>query len=123
MWCMGVHQVSVPKNCFTVDPDVGELAAFGLRLHNKYIMPPTTTAPAGLPTGTSEIFKSLAVGITCSHEEAKNQNCHHREQLDFIKDKEAKKKNKYKTWHKTSCCLVLNAAAEDANKAANLYPS
>jgi hypothetical protein len=122
-WCMGVHQASVPETRFSVDPDDDELAAFSLRLHSEHIMPATTTAPTGLPTGTSDVFRSLAAGITRSHEEAEHQNRLHREQLDFIKDKEAKKKNKYEKWHDTSRRLVLNAASEDADEAADSIPS
>ena len=123
MWCMGVHQAAVPETRFTVHPDDGELEAFGRRLHNEHIMPPSTSAPTGLPTGTSDVFKSLAAGITRTSEEAEHQNRLHREQLDFIKDKEAKKKNKYEKWHETSRLLVLNAAAENADEAADFIPT
>ena len=92
MWCMGVHQATVPKTCFSVDPNDRELVAFGLRLHTKYINPPTTTAPTGLPSSISNVFRSLAAGITRTHEEAEHQNRLHRKQLDFIKDKEEKKR-------------------------------
>ncbi len=118
---------SPPSNCprdsFSVDPDDGELAAFGLHLHSEHIMPPTATAPTGLPTGTSDVFRSLAAGITRSHKEAEHQNCLHHKQLDFIKDKEAKKKNKYEKWHEMSHRLVLNVASEDADEAADFIPS
>ena len=30
MWCMEVYQATVPETCFSVDPDDGELAAFGI---------------------------------------------------------------------------------------------
>ncbi len=122
MWCMQVYQATVPKTCFSIDPDNGELVAFGLRLHTKHINPPTMTAPTRLLSGTSDVLQSLAAGITCIHKEAEHQNCLHCEQLDFIKDKKAKKKNKYEKWHKTSHRLVLNAASDDANKTAEFIP-
>ena len=56
MWCMGVHQATVPETCFTVDPNNGELTTFGLRRHTEHINPPTTTVPTELPSGTSNIF-------------------------------------------------------------------
>ena len=56
MWCMGVYQATVPKTCFSINPDDGELAAFGLRLHTKHIKPTTTTTPTGLMSGTSDVF-------------------------------------------------------------------
>ena len=119
MWCMEVYQATVPKTCFSVDPDDGELAAFGIHRYTKHINPLTTTMPTGLPSTTSNVVRSLAASITCTHKEAEHQNQLHREQLDFTKDKEAKQKNKYEKWHETSRHLVLNAAS---NKAAKFIP-
>ena len=43
---------------------------------------------------TADLLRSIAAGMSCSTKEAENQNKIQCEQLDFIKEKEAKKKNK-----------------------------
>jgi hypothetical protein len=122
MWCMGVYQATVPETCFSFKSDNGELATFGLHLHTKHINPPTTTPPTGISSNTSDIFQSLIRRITRTHKEAEHQNCLHHKQLDFIKDKEAKKRNKYEKWHKTSRCLIFNASSNNPDKAAKSIP-
>jgi hypothetical protein len=58
-----------------------------------------------------------------STEEAENQNKIQREQLDFIKEKEAKKKNKAEKWHATSRRLVLNATSTVSDSPAEDIPT
>ena len=53
-------------------------------------------------TDTANILWSLAAGISRTSEEAEHQNKIHREQLDYIKEKNARKKNKAEKWHPTS---------------------
>ena len=43
---------------------------------------------------TANILWSLAAGISRTSKEAEHQNKIHREQLDYIKEKDTKKKNK-----------------------------
>ncbi len=71
---------------------------------------------------TAAILRSLAAGISRTSKEAENQNKIQREQLDYIKAKDAKKKNKAEKWHTTSQCLVPNAASTDSNSPANEIP-
>ena len=163
-WREGVYQAMIPKTRFSVDPDDGELAAFGLRLHTKHITPPPrphqqdsrpalptfsdpsppeSLAPTKKPStkivstasnwissrrqkrrtstrnGTRRVVASFSTPPPTTPTKQPNSS---REQLDFIK--EAKKKNKYETWHETSCRLILNAASDDADEAAEfILPS
>ena len=69
-----------------------------------YIMP-SIEASASLPASTTDtaiLLWSLAAGFYCTSEEAKHQNKIHSKQLDYIKQKDAKKKNKAEKWHPTS---------------------
>jgi hypothetical protein len=73
---------------------------------------PSIKAAASLPastTDTANILWSLAAGISRTSKEAEHQNKINRKQLDYIKEKDARKKNKTKKWHPTSRHLVLNA--------------
>ena len=60
---------------------------------------------------TANLLHSITARMSCSYEEAENQNKLQHKQLNYIKEKDAKKKNKAKKWHATSRCLVLNAAS------------
>ena len=64
---------------------------------------------------TADLLRSIAAGMSRSSEEAKNQNKIQCKQLDFMKDKKAKKKNKAEKWHTTSRRLVLNAASTNSD--------
>jgi hypothetical protein len=58
---------------------------------------PSIKAAASLPASTMDtvnILWSLAAGISCTSKEAEHQNKIHCEQLDFIKEKDARKMNK-----------------------------
>ncbi len=74
-------------------------------------------------TDTSDIIQSLGTRIICTHEEAMNQNKIQRKQLDYIKEKDAKKKNKYKKWHSTSQYPVINAVLINSDTPSNNIPS
>jgi len=83
------------------------------------------TGAASLPASmmdTANVLRSLAAGISCTSEEAEHQNKIHREQIDYIKEKDAKKKNKVEKWHPTSRRLVLNAASTDSDSPAEEIP-
>ncbi len=69
---------------------------------------------------TVNIFWSLAAGISCTSKEAKYQIQH--KQLDYIKEKDTKKKNKAEKWHPTSRRLVLNVASSNNDLPANKIP-
>ncbi len=119
-----MHQGKVAETRFSLAPDNGELADWSARLHRENILPGIATAGT-LPASsedTATILQSLAAGISRTSEEAENQNKLQREQLDYIKAKDAKKKNKAEKWHATSQCLVLNAASTDGNSPANKIP-
>ena len=95
LWCLGVHQGQVPETRFAVAPDDVELSEWSTRLHREHILP-SLSAAAAVPSSTedtADLLRSIAAGMSRSTEEAENQNKIHREQLDFIKEKEAKKKN------------------------------
>ncbi len=73
-------------------------------------------------TDTANILWSLAAEISCTSKEAEHQNIIHPEQLDYIKEKDAKKKNMAEKWHPTSRRLVLNAALTDSDSPAEEIP-
>jgi hypothetical protein len=125
LWCMGVHQGQVNETRFSVEPDDGELESHYTRLHLENIMSSLASASAASTStaDTYDILKTLAAGITHTHEEAENQNKIQREQLDYIKEKDAKKKNKVEKWHSTCRRLVLNAASTDSDSPADDIPA
>jgi hypothetical protein len=109
---------------FLLAPDDGELVDWSARLHRENILPGVTTAGT-FPTSsedTAAILRSLAAGISRTSEEAENQNKIQREQLDYLKVKDAKKKNKAEKWHPTSRRLVINAASTDGDFPADEIP-
>jgi hypothetical protein len=124
LWCLGVHQGKVTETCFSLAPDNGKLADWSAHLHRKDILPRVATAgtfPAP-SEDTAVILRSLAAGISRTSEEAENQKKIQREQLDYLKAKDAKKKNKAEKWHHTSRRLVINAASTDGDSPADKIP-
>jgi hypothetical protein len=90
----------------------------------RIVLPDVATAgtfPAS-SEDTAAILQSLAVGISRTSEEAENQNKIQPEQLDYLKAKDAKKKNKAEKWHPTSRRLVINAASTDGDSPADKIP-
>jgi len=119
LWCLGVHQGKVAETRFSIAPDDGELNDWCACLHRAHIMPSIETA-ASLPastTDTANILRSLAASISRTSEEAEHQN-----KLDYIKEKDAKKKNKAEKWQPASRRLMLNAASTDSNSPAEEIP-
>ena len=104
LWCLGVHQGKVTKTRFSIAPDNGELNDWCACLHRAHIMP-SIKAAASLPASTMDtanILWSLAAGISCTSKEPEHQNKIHPKQLDYIKEKDARKKNKANNkWHPT----------------------
>jgi hypothetical protein len=104
LWCLGVHQGKVAETRFSLAPDNGKLADWSARLHRKNILPSIATAGT-LPAfseDTAAILRSLAAGISRTSEEGEIQNKLQHKQLNYIKAKDAKKKNKAEKWHATS---------------------
>ncbi len=105
LWCLGVHQGQVPETRFAVAPDNKELSRWSTRLHREHILP-SLSAAAAVPASTedtADLLCLIAAGMSCSTKEAENQNKIQRKQLNFIKEKKSKKKNKAeKKWHATS---------------------
>ncbi len=73
-------------------------------------------------TDNADLLQSLTAGIIRTIKEAENQNKIQREQLNYIKLKDAKKKNKVEKWHPTSQHLVLNTASTDSNTPSKEIP-
>jgi hypothetical protein len=73
-------------------------------------------------TDTTNLLPSLATCITRTTKEAKHQNKIQCKQLDYIKEKDVRKKNKAEKWHHTSQRLVLNAASINCNSLAKEIP-
>ena len=125
LWCLGVHQGQVPKTRFDVAPGNDKLSGWSKRLHHEHILP-SLSAAAAVPASaedTANLLRSIAAGMSRSSEEAENQNKIQRKQLDFIKEKGAKKKNKAEKWHATSRRLVLNTASTDSDSPADDIPA
>jgi hypothetical protein len=108
-----------------IAPNDGKLADCSSHLHRENILrsvATTSTHPPSL-TDTANILRSLTASISCTSEEAEHQNKLQRKQLDYIKAKDAKKKNKAEKWHPTSRRLVLNAALTNSNSPAKEIPT
>ncbi len=117
LWCIGVHQGQVEETRFPIAPDNGELAEWSSQLHHAHILPSIEAASTLPPSATdpADLLRSLAAGISRTSKEAEHQNKIQLKQLDYINEKDAKKKNKVEKWHPTSRRLVLNAASSDSN--------
>jgi hypothetical protein len=120
LWCIGVHQGQVEESHFSIALDDGELVTWSARLHREHILPSLELASAVPPsaTVTTNLLQSLAAGITPTTKEAKHQNKIQCKQLDYIKEKDTRKKNKAEKWHHTSQRLVLNAVSINSNSPA-----
>ena len=73
-------------------------------------------------TDTTNILRSLAAGISRTSKEAENQNKLQCKQLNYIKAKDAKKKNKAEKWCPTSQRIVLNVASTNSDSPAEEIP-
>ncbi len=125
LWCLGVHQEKVAETRFLLAPDDSKLADWSACLHHDNILSSVMTAGT-LPASsedTAAILRSLAAGISCTSKEVENQNKLQRKQLDYIKAKDAKKKNKAEKWHPTSRRLVINTASTDSDSPAEEIPA
>jgi hypothetical protein len=93
----------VAETRFSIAPDDGKLAEWSACLHHPHVMPSieAATSPPSA-TDTADILWPLATGISCTSKEAEHQNKIQHKQLDYIKEKEAKKKNKAEKWHPMS---------------------
>jgi hypothetical protein len=125
LWCIGVHQGQVDETGFLIAPNNGELADWSSCLHRENILPSIATVSTHPPssTDTANILLSLVAGISGTSEEAEHQNKLQRKQLNYIKAKDAKKKNKAEKWHPTSRRLVLNAALTNSNSPTKEIPA
>ncbi len=132
LWCMGVAHGTIPETCFSLNPDDNDIDNFvAIRHQDKEPVvisieedaaeiDPSTPRDSTSPS--ADILRMLSAGIARTHKEAAAQNSLHREQLDFIKEKESKKKNKWEKWHESSKRLVLNAASTNGVMAAEDIP-
>ena len=132
LWCMGVAHGTIPETRFSLNPDDNDIDNFvAIRHRDKEPVvisieedaaeiDPSTPRDSTSPS--ADILRMLSAGIARTHEEAAAQNSLHREQLDFIKEKESKKKNKWEKWHESSKRLVLNAASTNGDTAAEDIP-
>ena len=109
---------------FSVAPNDGKLNDLCACLHRAHIIPSieAATSLAASTTDTTNILWSFAAGISRTSKKAEHQNKIHCNQLDYIKEKDAKKKNNAEKWHPTSQRLVLNAASTDSNSPAEEIP-
>ncbi len=112
------------ESCFFAAPDDGELAAWSAHLYWEHILPSLELASAVPPsaTDTTNLLRSLTAGITRTTKEAKHQNKIQPKQLDYIKEKDARKKIKAEKWHHTSQRLVLNTASINSDSPAKKIP-
>ena len=83
---------------FSIAPDDNELAEWSACLHRAHVTPSikaaTTIPPSAMDN--ADILWSIAAGISCTSKEAKHQNKIQCKQLNYIKEKDAKKNNKAK---------------------------
>jgi hypothetical protein len=124
LWCICIHQGQVAKRRFSIAPDDSKLADWSTHLHCKNIIPSVATASIHPPSlmDTANILRSLAAGISHTSKEAKNQNKLQRKQLNYIKAKDAKKKNKAEKWHPTIRHIMINVASTNSDSPAKEIP-
>jgi hypothetical protein len=110
----------VEESHFSIALDNGELTVWSAHLHWEHILPSLESASAVPPSAkdTTNLLQSLAAGITHTTKEAKHQKKIQCEQLDYIKEKDAKKKNNAEKRHHMSQRLVLNMASINSNSPA-----
>ena len=111
-------------------PDDGELLAFSIERHAKYILPPVAASvpnqPPGMPAnGTLEasVFTQLAHVMAQSAEEAKQSNKLRAENLEFMKKKEEDKSNTLKDLHPSALNMIEMASSEDCEFSGELSKS
>ncbi len=115
MWCMAVGQESIPKTCFFILPDNNDLKRRKSNAHYKHILPtPDAAAAVSVdPAETVDVLRLLGATMAHSSKAVEAQNATQRKQLDYLKKKDKKKKDKAEKWHRLSQRLVLNAASAD----------
>jgi hypothetical protein len=124
MWCLAVGQESIPKCCFSILPDDDNLNRHKTNTHRDYILP-TLKQAAALPANandTVDVLRQLGATMARSSKAAKAQNATQRKQLDYMKEKDKKKKDKAEKWHGPSRRLVLNAASTNGQRPADEIP-
>jgi hypothetical protein len=96
MWCLAVGQESIPECCFSILPDDDDLNRHKTNTHRDYILPTLKQAAAlpANPNDTVDVLRQLGATMARSSEAAKAQNATQREQLDYMKEKDNKKKDK-----------------------------
>ncbi len=102
LWCMGVAHGTIPETRFSPNPDDSDIDNFVASRHRdkepdvinieEDAAAIDSTTPRGSNSPSTDILLMLSAGIARTHEEAAAQNSLHRKQLDFIKEKESKKK-------------------------------
>jgi hypothetical protein len=124
LWCIEVHKGQLEESCFSIAPDNKELVVWSARLYREHILQSLELASAVPPstTDTTNLLQSLAAGITRTTKEAKLQNKIQCKQLDYIKEKYVRKKNKAEKWHHMSQCIVLNSASINSNSPTKEFP-
>jgi hypothetical protein len=121
---MAVRQESSPETCFFILPDDKDFKRHKSNAHRKHILPTLDTAAAAPvdPAETVNVLRLLGATMACSSKVAEAQNAIQHKQLDFLKEKVKKKKDKAEKWHGLSQHLVLNAASADGQLPATEIP-
>jgi hypothetical protein len=124
MWCLAIGQESIPECHFSILPDDNNLNRHKTNTHRDYILP-TLEQAAALPANannTVDVLPQLGATMAPSSKAAEAQNATQRKQLDYMKEKNKKKKDKAEKWHGPSHCLVLNVASTDGQCPADEIP-
>jgi hypothetical protein len=115
MWCMMVGQELISETCFFILLDDHELKRHKWIAHREHILPTLNAASASQvnPAKTVDVLRQLGASMAHSSKAAEAQNATQCKQLDYLKEKDKKKKDKAEKWHGLSWRLVLNAASTD----------
>jgi hypothetical protein len=93
---MAVGQESIPKTCFFILPDNDNLKRHKLNSHCEHILPTLDPAAAAQvdPAETVNVLRLLGATMACSSKTAEAQNATQHEQLDYLKEKDKRKRDK-----------------------------
>ena len=96
MWCLAVGQESIPECRYHILPNDEALNCHKTNAHRDYIIP-TLEQVAALPANandTVDVLRQLGATMARPSEATEAQNATQREQLNYMKEKDKKKKDK-----------------------------
>jgi hypothetical protein len=121
---MAFGQEPIPETCFFILLDHDELKRHKSIAHCKHILPTLDAAAASSvdPAETVDILRQPSASMVHSSKAAEAQNATHCKQLEYLKEKDKKKKDKAEKWHGLSQHLILNTASTNGQLSTTEIP-